>query len=101
MTRREFAKAIAQDYAAFAADCAAHHDGATPTPLDTAYVFSAGRRIIERGDYTPRRDWRYMDKASVLREVRYFYPAAVRFIAEVHKGWAHECNVCGGTVPGA
>lgn len=98
MTRREFTRRIAEDYAAFAADCAAHHPGSTPQPFGREYVFGAGSRIIERGDYVPRRDWRYMDRDSIVREARKQLPAAERLIAQVHDGWEHSCHVCGGTV---
>lgn len=97
LTRREFAHRIAQDYAAFALDVARHHGG-TPMPLDREYVFSAGRRLIEAGEYAPRGDWRYMDRAELLRTARRHLPAAERFVAQVHDDWEHACRACGGPV---
>lgn len=98
MSRRDFVRRIAEDWAAFAADVAAHHAPTPPAPLDREYAFGVGRRLILAGEYRPR--VRSLDYGRVAREARRVLPAAERLIAEVRAEYPeHACRACGARLP--
>lgn len=82
MTRSDFVRQIAYEYAIFVREIKARHgEDAKCQPLDRHFAYSTGQGYVETKKYTPR--VRHLNYSLIAQEARKALPRIERLLEEV------------------